>query len=266
MKQIFRNLIDEFKYEVRNVRSFQSLVLSTIIVIGLLAIYTQLKVISSLLILVQGWWIVSYYIYKFKYKQKVNPRKDADNLFDFYIISINIVYFILMVVVYFNNPTLQAYTLISGMTVLYALPTILVFYTFLKVRRKIYIILPVYITLICMSIVLFGLIYWICSVASPLNEGVFSTINQTSLTQLDNFEKISSRGDYIYFSFSVFFASSFGDFVPLGSVMRWIVFIETIFSVVILTSILNRILSREENEEAYSSSKFKSEVPPTHFS
>ena len=261
MKQSLNNLKEDFTYQVRNVRPFQSLVLSTIFLVGFLCIYMQTKKVNFLLILFHAWWIISYYIYQFKYKQTVAHRKDADSLFNFYILSINIVYFILMIVVYFNNPTLLAYTLISGMTVLYTLPTILVFYTFLRVRRKIYLVLPVYITLICMSIVLFGFIYWICSVSSPFNEGIFTTINQTSLIHLDNFEKINSRGDYIYFSFSVFFASSFGDFVPLGSVIKWIVFIETIFSVVILTSILNRILSREENDD-YVGFKFKSEPAP----
>jgi hypothetical protein len=212
---------------------------STISVIAFLSFVTFYSSIitTTLFVLSYLFWIYQYatiFIYKSK------SKRVTEKLFEWYNLLINCVFFVSYLFYLVNNPILSILSLILIISFLLVMINV-VFLILMKQARKNSLLL----VLFYFSSV-FGIIF--------LFTFFYTTFGQTPIGQIVN-QLNSTRAltvpDYLYFSSSTFYTSSFGDLIPGDSawLARLFTQIEVALSFVLHVIYLGKILSDSNTDK-----------------
>ncbi|MEK6917809.1 MAG: ion channel [Nanoarchaeota archaeon] len=161
-------------------------------------------------------------------------KKRRDNFFtswgDWLTILILVAMLVLYLVLSFKSLEFKILSLLAFVFVVLAVLVINGFVLLVKSERSFWIILP-YIALVSATIVFFGFTF------------TFSQINYSNGTLVKN------AWDYIYFSSSTFYASTYGDIIPTGALSKFLTQIEIFFSFIIHIFLVGYILSKPRKSE-----------------
>lgn len=96
-----------------------------------------------------------------------------------------------------------------------------------------------YLIFSALVIIIFAIMYYVIHIVTP-NNTIASDVQNVSM---------DTSGDYLYFSFQTYFLNSYGEYYPIGKVMRLTTSVETVFTFIITVIVIAGALQNPHNRE-----------------
>lgn len=223
---IKEKFIADFKKEWKGWK-FKLLLAASVILFLALTLCRENKLVITLSL---GLWVIAYILCEFLRKEKDIFQK----LYTSYILILNLIFFGLYIsFVFFKINIVSILFLIIAIGFIFLL-TALYSLFFLKItKRNIYALVANYLYLVFVTVILFGYVF-----------AFFSAFNGQGIVDYKTDSKITELWNYIYFSSTTFYSTTFGDLIPSGWMIKLISQIEVVVSAVIHVIILGDLLSR----------------------
>jgi hypothetical protein len=170
------------------------------------------------------------FTYNVSAKRKIIHR---ENWYNILLILLMIVYWITYTFIKVNI-IISVYLLIFSTMLIFGFLLYNYFMQFVR-QKKLEWIIIYYIITSTIIVITFAFIYILITAFYPSN---------TIVTVVQN-ESLKNSSDYVYFSAQTYLLSSYGEFYPQGTVMRWVTIAESTLTFVITAFIINDILSNK---------------------